>query len=64
MIFPISSHFLDIYYAGAQVLLKEQDFYDMTWAYLEHCRADKVRPHRDLLRPADPYRPRGGFRDG
>ncbi len=25
--------FLDIYYAGASVLLKEQDFYDMTYAY-------------------------------
>ena len=24
--------FLDIYYAGASVLLKEQDFYDMAWA--------------------------------
>ena len=27
--------FLDIYYAGASVLLKEQDFYDMAWAYFE-----------------------------
>jgi len=27
--------FLDIYYAGAGVLLTEQDFYDMTWAYLK-----------------------------
>ncbi|QCX02372.1 adenosine deaminase [Aggregatimonas sangjinii] len=26
--------FLDIYYTGAQVLIKEQDFYDLTWAYL------------------------------
>lgn len=26
--------FLDIYYEGAQVLLHEQDFYDLTWAYL------------------------------
>ena len=26
--------FLDIYYAGASVLLHEQDFYDLTWAYL------------------------------
>lgn len=26
--------FLDIYYAGAAVLIKEQDFYDLTWAYL------------------------------
>ena len=34
--------FLDIYYAGASVLLKEQDFYDMAWAYLERARADNV----------------------
>jgi adenine deaminase len=27
--------FLDIYYAGANVLQTEQDFYDLTWAYLE-----------------------------
>ncbi|PKV52245.1 adenosine deaminase [Aquimarina sp. MAR_2010_214] len=26
--------FLDIYYAGADVLIEEQDFYDLTWAYL------------------------------
>ncbi|HNP19103.1 MAG TPA: adenosine deaminase [Fulvivirga sp.] len=26
--------FLDIYYAGANVLIGEQDFYDLTWAYL------------------------------
>ena len=34
--------FLDIYYAGASVLLKEQDFYDMAWAYLERAAADHV----------------------
>ena len=27
--------FLDIYYSGASVLIHEQDFYDMTWAYME-----------------------------
>jgi adenosine deaminase len=43
--------FLDIYYAGAQVLLKAQDFYDMTWAYLEQCRADKVRHTEIFLDP-------------
>ncbi len=35
--------FLDIYYAGANVLLKEQDFYDMTWAYLRRVHAQNVR---------------------
>jgi adenosine deaminase len=34
--------FLDIYYAGASVLLKEQDFFDMAWAYLERAAADNV----------------------
>ena len=34
--------FLDIYYAGASVLLKEQDFYDMTAAYLARAQADHV----------------------
>jgi adenosine deaminase len=34
--------FLDIYYAGASVLLEEQDFYDMAWAYLERAAADHV----------------------
>lgn len=34
--------FLDIYYQGAGVLQTEQDFYDLTWAYLLRCRQDKV----------------------
>ena len=34
--------FLDIYYQGAGVLQTEQDFYDLTWAYLERCQADNV----------------------
>ena len=34
--------FLDIYYAGASVLLKDQDFFDMAWAYLERAAADNV----------------------
>jgi adenosine deaminase len=34
--------FLEIYYAGASVLLKEQDFFDMTWAYLQRAVADNV----------------------
>lgn len=35
--------FLDLYYAGAGVLRDEQDFYDLTRAYLERARADNVR---------------------
>ena len=34
--------FLDLYYAGASVLLHEQDFYDMAWAYFERAKADGV----------------------
>jgi adenosine deaminase len=34
--------FLDLYYAGASVLLTEQDFYDMAWAYLQKAKADHV----------------------
>ncbi|MCY7369682.1 MAG: adenosine deaminase [Polaromonas sp.] len=34
--------FLDIYYAGASVLLEEADFYDMTRAYLRKAAADNV----------------------
>jgi adenine deaminase len=34
--------FLDIYYQGANVLIKEQDFHDLTWAYLLRCKQDNV----------------------
>ncbi|GMQ49006.1 adenosine deaminase [Vibrio sp. 10N] len=34
--------FLDIYYQGANALQTEQDFYDLTWAYLERCQRDNV----------------------
>ncbi|ABQ26578.1 adenosine deaminase [Geotalea uraniireducens] len=34
--------FLDIYYAGASVLQKEADFFDMAWAYLKRAKAENV----------------------
>jgi len=34
--------FLDIYYEAAKVLLHEQDFYDLTMAYLQKAHADNV----------------------
>ncbi|MDJ0653974.1 MAG: adenosine deaminase [Xanthomonadales bacterium] len=40
--------FLDIYYEGAKVLREEQDFYDLTWAYLERAAADRVR-HTEIF---------------
>jgi adenosine deaminase len=35
--------FLDIYYQGMNVLLTEQDFFDLTWAYVNKVNADNVR---------------------
>jgi adenosine deaminase len=35
--------FLDLYYLGMQALVEEQDFYDLTLAYLERVHRDKVR---------------------
>ncbi len=34
--------FLDIYYAGANVLIHEEDFYDLAWAYFKKCAEDHV----------------------
>lgn len=34
--------FLDLYYLGMSVLLTEQDFFDLAWAYLERAHADNV----------------------
>ena len=34
--------FLDLYYQGMSVLQTQQDFYDLTWAYLQRCRDDHV----------------------
>ncbi|MGD8837527.1 MAG: adenosine deaminase, partial [Desulfobacteraceae bacterium] len=34
--------FLDIYYRSAHVLITEQDFYDITWAYLLRCQEQNV----------------------
>ncbi|MFC5547890.1 adenosine deaminase [Massilia aerilata] len=50
--------FLDIYYAGASVLLTEQDFYDMTAAYLQRAAADNVR-HAELFFDPQTHTARG-----
>ncbi len=42
-VFQSLQSFLDVYYAGCRVLLREQDFYDLTWAYLERAAAQNVR---------------------
>lgn len=50
--------FLDIYYAGASVLLHEADFYDMTRAYLLRAVADGVR-HTEIFFDPQTHTERG-----
>jgi len=50
--------FLDIYYEGTRVLLKEQDFYDMTWAYLQKAHAQNVR-HAEIFFDPQTHTDRG-----
>lgn len=50
--------FLNIYYAGASVLLTEQDFFDMTWAYLQRAHADNVR-HTEIFFDPQTHTERG-----
>jgi adenine deaminase len=50
--------FLDVYYAGASVLLKEQDFFDMAWAYFERAAADHV-VHAELFFDPQTHTERG-----
>lgn len=50
--------FLDIYYAGASVLLTERDFYDMTAAYLRRAAADDVR-HAEIFFDPQTHTARG-----
>ena len=50
--------FLDIYYAGASVLLSEQDFYDLARAYLLRAAADNVL-HAELFFDPQTHTARG-----
>ncbi|MDI3511679.1 MAG: adenine deaminase [Betaproteobacteria bacterium] len=50
--------FLDIYYAGASVLLTEQDFHDMAWAYFQRAKADNVI-HAELFFDPQTHTARG-----
>jgi adenosine deaminase len=53
--------FLDIYYAGASVLLKEEDFFDMAMAYFRRAAADHV-VHAELFFDPQTHTERGvGF---
>ncbi len=50
--------FLDIYYQGSQVLQQEQDFYDLTWAYLQKAKSDNVR-HTEIFFDPQSHTDRG-----
>jgi adenosine deaminase len=50
--------FLDIYYAGASVLLTEQDFYDMARAYFVKAAEDKIL-HAELFFDPQTHTARG-----
>jgi adenine deaminase len=50
--------FLDIYYQGAKVLCHEQDFYDMTWAYMTKAHAQNVR-HAEIFFDPQTHTDRG-----
>lgn len=50
--------FLDIYYQSANVLIKEQDFYDLTYSYLEKCALQNVR-HTEIMFDPQTHTERG-----
>ena len=57
-VFSDLQSFLDIYYAGCRVLLKEQDFYDLTWAYLARAVTQGVR-HAEIFFDPQTHTDRG-----
>lgn len=46
--FTCLQDFLDIYYQGAQVMMKEQDFYDLTYQYFIKCSEQNIR-HAEIM---------------
>lgn len=50
--------FLDIYYAGANVLIHEQDFYDLTMAYFNKCAIENVL-HTEIMFDPQTHTKRG-----
>jgi adenosine deaminase len=57
-VFSDLQSFLDIYYAGCCVLLREQDFYELTWAYLARAAAQGVR-HAEIFFDPQTHTDRG-----
>ncbi len=56
--FDCLQDFLDIYYQGANVLQTEQDFYDLTYAYLQKCDQQNVR-HTEIMFDPQTHTDRG-----
>jgi adenine deaminase len=50
--------FLDIYYEAARVLVQEQDFYDLAWAYFERASQQNVR-HAEIFFDPQTHTERG-----
>lgn len=56
--FDCLQDFLDIYYQGASALQTEQDFYDLTFTYLQKCNAQNVR-HTEIMFDPQTHTDRG-----
>lgn len=50
--------FLDLYYFGASVLQDEDDFYQLMWQYLVHCKRDNV-VHTEIMFDPQTHTERG-----
>ena len=50
--------FLKIYYEGSNVLINEQDFFDLTWEYILRCKKDKI-VHTEIFFDPQSHIPRG-----
>ena len=56
--FSCLQDFLNIYYAGASVLIHEQDFYELTMAYLTKCHEENI-VHTEIMFDPQTHTQRG-----
>ena len=50
--------FLKIYYEGSNVLINEEDFFDLTWDYILKCKKDNI-VHTEIFFDPQSHLPRG-----
>ena len=50
--------FLKIYYQGSNVLITEEDFFDLTWEYILKCKQDNI-VHTEIFFDPQSHLPRG-----